>query len=42
MLITMNNGEKHTVKIASFALGYCYADSLKLSVKDIMAIQPIK
>jgi len=38
----MTNGEKYTVKIASFAQGFCYADSLKLPVKDIMAITPVK
>jgi len=38
----MLNGEIYTVKIASFAQGFCYADSLKLSVRDIMAIKPIK
>lgn len=43
MEIIMNDGKKHVIsKIASFCNGFCYADNLRLPVREIVAIKPIK
>lgn len=40
--ITTTDGKKYIVKIISCAMGFAYADNLRLPMKDIMAIQPVK